>query len=53
MREEIFKRRLVQQANIQPQMNTYMRRLEEAADDFDGLIPRFVTEAGFGSVSEA
>lgn len=53
MREETFKRKLVQQANIQPQMNTYMRRLEEAADNFDGLIPRFVTEADFGSVSEA
>jgi hypothetical protein len=53
MREETFKRKLVQQANIQPQMNTYMGRLEEAADDFDGLIRRFVTEAGFGSVSEA
>ena len=53
MREETFKRKLVQQANIQQQMNTYMRRLEEASDNFDGLIPRFVTEAGFGSVSEA
>ncbi|MGZ9225100.1 MAG: hypothetical protein ACXW4M_06045 [Anaerolineales bacterium] len=53
VREETFKRKPVQQANIQPQMNTYMRRLEEAADEFDGLIPRFVTKAGFGSVSEA
>lgn len=34
-------------------MTTYMRRLEETADNFDGLIPRFVAEAGFGSVSEA
>ena len=34
-------------------MITYMRRLEEAADNFDGLIPRFVTEAGFGEVKEA
>ena len=31
----------------------YMRRLEETADNFDGLIPRFVTEAGFGGVKEA
>lgn len=34
-------------------MITYMRRLEEAADNFDGMIPRFVTEAGFGEVKEA
>ena len=34
-------------------MITYMRRLEEAADNFDGLIPHFITEAGFGSVNEA
>ena len=34
-------------------MTTYMRRLEETADNFDGLIPRFVTEAGFGEVKEA
>ena len=34
-------------------MTKYMRRLEEAADNFDGLIPLFVTEAGFGSVKEA
>jgi len=34
-------------------MTTYMRRLEETADNFDGLIPHFVTEAGFGSVKEA
>lgn len=34
-------------------MTTYMRRLEETADNFDGLIPRFVAEAGFGSVKEA
>jgi len=34
-------------------MITYMRRLEEAADNFDGLIPRFITEAGFGEVKEA
>lgn len=33
-------------------MTTYMRRLEEAADNFDGMIPRFVTEAGFGEVKE-
>jgi hypothetical protein len=30
-----------------------MRRLEETADNFDGLIPLFVTEAGFGEVQEA
>jgi ubiquinone/menaquinone biosynthesis C-methylase UbiE len=34
-------------------MVTYMRRLEETADNFDGQIPRFVTEAGFGEVREA
>ena len=34
-------------------MTKYMRRLEESADNFDGLIPLFVTEAGFGSVKEA
>ncbi len=34
-------------------MTTYMRHLEETADNFDGLIPRFITEAGFGSVNEA
>jgi ubiquinone/menaquinone biosynthesis C-methylase UbiE len=34
-------------------MTNYMRRLEETADNFDGLLPRFVAEAGFGSVKEA
>ncbi len=34
-------------------MASYTRRLEEAADNFDGLIPAFVTEAGFVSVKEA
>ncbi|MBN8655901.1 MAG: methyltransferase domain-containing protein [Anaerolineae bacterium] len=34
-------------------MTKYMRRLEETADNFDGLIPRFATEAGFGGVKEA
>ena len=34
-------------------MTTYMRRLEETADNFDGRIPLFVTEAGFGEVKEA
>lgn len=34
-------------------MTSYMRRLEETADNFDGLIPRFIAEAGFGSVNEA
>jgi ubiquinone/menaquinone biosynthesis C-methylase UbiE len=33
-------------------MTIYMRRLEEAADNFDGLIPLFVTEAGFRKVKE-
>lgn len=33
-------------------MTIYMRRLEEVADNFDGLIPRFVWEAGFNSISE-
>ena len=31
-------------------MTGYMRRLEEAADNFDGLIPPFIIEAGFGPV---
>jgi ubiquinone/menaquinone biosynthesis C-methylase UbiE len=34
-------------------MAGYMRRLEEVADNFDGLIPPFIMEAGFGSVMEA
>ena len=34
-------------------MTSYMRRLEEAADNFDGQILLFVTEAGFGEVKEA
>jgi len=34
-------------------ITTYMRGLEETADNFDGLIPRFITEAGFGQVKEA
>jgi ubiquinone/menaquinone biosynthesis C-methylase UbiE len=34
-------------------MVSYMRRLEEVADNFAGLIPRFITEAGFGDVKEA
>jgi ubiquinone/menaquinone biosynthesis C-methylase UbiE len=34
-------------------MTKYMRHLEKAADNFDGLIPRFITEADFGSVKEA
>lgn len=33
-------------------ITTYMRYLEEVADNFDGLIPLFVTEAGFSSISE-
>jgi ubiquinone/menaquinone biosynthesis C-methylase UbiE len=33
-------------------MTKYMRRLEQAADNFDGLIPLLVTEAGFGFVDE-
>jgi ubiquinone/menaquinone biosynthesis C-methylase UbiE len=34
-------------------VTTYMRHLEETADNFDGLIPRLITEAGFGEVKEA
>lgn len=34
-------------------MTIYMRFLEETADNFKGLIPAFVTEAGFGEVKEA
>ena len=34
-------------------MAGYMRRLEETADNFDGLIPHLMAEAGFGSVNEA
>jgi ubiquinone/menaquinone biosynthesis C-methylase UbiE len=34
-------------------MTKYMRRLEETADNFDGLIPRFLMEAGFSGVKEA
>ena len=30
----------------------FMRGFEEADDNLDGLIPRFIKEAGFGSVSE-
>jgi ubiquinone/menaquinone biosynthesis C-methylase UbiE len=33
-------------------MTKYMRRLEEAADNFDGVIPRFIAEAGFSKVKE-
>jgi ubiquinone/menaquinone biosynthesis C-methylase UbiE len=29
-----------------------MRHLEEAADNFDGLIPQFILESGFQSVNE-
>ena len=34
-------------------MTKFMRRFEETADNFDGLIPRFITEAGFSPVNEA
>ena len=34
-------------------MTKFMRRFEETADNFDGLIPRFITEAGFNEVKEA
>jgi ubiquinone/menaquinone biosynthesis C-methylase UbiE len=34
-------------------MAKYMHRLEETADNFDGLIPLFITEAGFSGVEEA
>jgi ubiquinone/menaquinone biosynthesis C-methylase UbiE len=30
----------------------FMRRLEEAHDNFDGLIPHFIAEAGFDNVEE-
>jgi ubiquinone/menaquinone biosynthesis C-methylase UbiE len=33
-------------------MTSYMGRLEEVADNFDGLIRRFIAEAGFGFVNE-
>ena len=33
-------------------MTKYMHGLEEAADNFDGLIPLFITDAGFGEVEE-
>jgi ubiquinone/menaquinone biosynthesis C-methylase UbiE len=33
-------------------ITSYMRHLEEVADHFDGLIPQFVSEAGFKSISE-
>jgi len=33
-------------------MITYMHRLEEAADNFDGLIPRFIAESSFCEVKE-
>lgn len=33
-------------------ITSYMRRLEEVADHFDGLIPHFVSQAGFKSISE-
>jgi ubiquinone/menaquinone biosynthesis C-methylase UbiE len=34
-------------------MTRYMRRLEEVADNFDGMLPQFMEDAGFGSVAEA
>jgi hypothetical protein len=34
-------------------MTRYMRRVEEVADNFDGLVPQFIEDAGFGSVAEA
>jgi ubiquinone/menaquinone biosynthesis C-methylase UbiE len=33
-------------------MTTYMRRLEEVADNFDGRIPQFIADAGFSFVTE-
>lgn len=33
-------------------ITSYMRYLEEIADHFDGLIPHFVSQAGFKSISE-
>lgn len=43
----------VPHSSLKRLMTKYMRRLEQVADNFDGLIPLFVTEAGFGSVNEA
>jgi len=42
----------VPHSSITRLMTKYMRSLEEAADNFDGLIPLFITEAGLGSVNE-
>lgn len=33
-------------------MAILMHRLEEVADNFDGLLPQFIREAGFGEVKE-
>ena len=33
-------------------ITAYMHNLEEAADNFDGLIPQFMTQAGFKPVQE-
>ena len=33
-------------------MTTLIRRFEETADNFDGLIPQFIQQAGFKSVQE-
>jgi ubiquinone/menaquinone biosynthesis C-methylase UbiE len=41
------------QSSLARFMTGYMRRLEEAADNYDGVIPSFIMEAGFGSVVEA
>ena len=40
------------QSSLTRFMTKFMRRFEETADNFDGLIPRFITEAGFRSVKE-
>ncbi len=29
-----------------------MHNLEQAADNFDGLIPKFIAEAGFSAITE-
>lgn len=41
------------QSSLARFITSYMRRLEEVADNFDGWLPQFMTEAGFGFVMEA
>jgi ubiquinone/menaquinone biosynthesis C-methylase UbiE len=37
---------------LQRLITEYMRRFEETADNFDGFIPQFISEAGFTTVKE-